>query len=504
MEDLFQKKDIVTHALESSPGLSGTHLIERRCQLTVLTGARKSEVIEIENLPFHVGKGGDNQLVLPDPTVSREHFVLAQDRGSFLIRDLGSTNGTWIDQMRIREAYLRPGALIKAGSVELRFEPLYKPVEVVPSEQTRYGSLVGRSLAMRQIFALLDRVAHTEATVIILGETGTGKGAVAKALHDHSLRKDGPFVVVDCGAIAENLVESELFGHEKGSYTGATSTRRGALEQASGGTLFIDELVDLRLDLQPKLLRALEEREYRRLGSNQPLKFDARIIAASKRDLWSEVQAGNFREDLYFRLAVFTIPLPPLRDRIEDLPLLVQRFADELKVDDAARARLGRDTLVRLSSHDWPGNIRELRNAVDRVLYFGAEQVDPLLGPITAGSSAGPSGVAPSIVGGESRRASAPVLPQVPSPPPRMPTPPPVAFVPPPAPVEPGLVASYELPFKQAKELLLEQFEGEYLRRLLQRCKGQISLAAREAEIDRKHLYNLMKKYDIDPGDAKS
>lgn len=547
MVEDFDKQDIVTHALESSPGLSGSQLTERRVQLSIVKGPKPDLVVEIDRFPFRVGKGADSDLQIPDVTVSREHFILEQDQGSFLIRDLGSTNGTWIEDMRIREAYLRPGALIKAGKVELRFEPVYRALALTAAESNRFGPLVGRSLAMRQIFTLLDRVANTDATVIILGETGTGKGAVAKTLHDASPRRDKPFVVVDCGAIADNLIESELFGHEKGAFTGATTSRRGALEQAAGGTLFIDELLDLRLDLQPKLLRALEEREFRRLGSNQSHRLDARIVAASKRDLWAEVEAGRFREDLYFRLAVFTIPLPPLRERLEDITLLVARFADDLKITEEQRHRLNRALIERLQEHHWPGNIRELRNAVERYLYFGDLQLGPQQrtprsqGPAQGQSQPGSAatnaaqqdlaaqknsasmsrspGAAPSVVGqhvqgvahAPDQKAIAPgplpsaTPPQILSPVPSTTRPASIDNTASPQ-AEPEtttgsqalLGVDLEQPYKKAKEYLLEQFEKAYLNNLLPRCGWQISHAARSAGIDRKHLYTLLKKYNID------
>lgn len=519
MVDHFDGRDIVTHALESSPGLSTSQLTERRCQLTVVKGQGQDQVVEIDHFPFLVGKGPDSELQIPDATVSREHFVLEQDRGSFLIRDLGSTNGTWIEDMRIREAYLRPGALIKAGKVDLRFEPVYKTLDVAAAETNRFGALVGRSTAMRQIFTLLDSVANTDATVIILGETGTGKGAVAKTIHDASTRKNKPFVVVDCGAISDNLIESELFGHEKGAFTGASNARQGALELAAGGTLFIDELLDLRLDLQPKLLRALEEREFRRLGSNKAHHLEARIIAASKRDLWAEVEAGRFREDLYFRLAVFTIPLPPLRDRLEDIALLVARFADEMNINEQQRRRLNRQMIEKLHQHNWPGNIRELRNAVERYLYFG----DMQLGPQRSLTSR-PQEAAPSVVGQHVQRhddfpppaqqaqplRNSPESPNKRSSQPAMPQEraqvrtadlqefnQQIQTSPHSADDVELLRVDYSLPYKKSKEALLEQFERAYLNRLLPACQWKISQAAQTAGIDRKHLYNLLKKYNI-------
>ncbi|MEW5852851.1 MAG: sigma 54-interacting transcriptional regulator [Myxococcota bacterium] len=466
--------DVKTELSAAEPGLP----TERRCQLTVLTGARSGAVLEITGERVRVGKGEDNDLVLPDPTVSRDHFELISQGDGYLLRDLGSTNGLWIDQYRIREAYLRPGAVIKAGDVQLRFEPLFKPMAVPMWPESHFGQLVGRSPRMRQLFSLLNRVSATDATVVILGETGCGKGAVARALHDASSRKGKPFVVVDCGAIAENLIESELFGHERGAFTGATSTRRGALELAAGGTLFIDELADLRLDLQPKLLRALEEREFHRVGSSQTIKLEARIIAASQRDLWQHVQAGKFREDLYFRLAVFTLPLPPLRDRLEDIPLLAEQFARQLPGGDKLLQRLTPALMHRLAQHRWPGNVRELRNVIERALYLAdADDLDAILPP---------SPIAMNVAG---------------------PPPIPMDAVPAAMPATWGgdtleLKADLTLPFKDAKEKLVEQFEEAYVRRLLEKSGGQISSAAREAGIDRKHLYTLLKRYNLGTGEG--
>ncbi|MBI5497430.1 MAG: sigma 54-dependent Fis family transcriptional regulator [Deltaproteobacteria bacterium] len=457
--------------------------IERRSQLTVLSGARAGTVVEVTKDKLRVGKGEDNDVVLPDATVSRDHFEIINQGDGYLVRDLGSTNGLWLDQYRIREAFLRPGSIVKAGDVQLRFEPLFKPMAVPAWPEEHFGSLVGRSQRMRELFSMLNRLSGTDATVVILGETGSGKGAVARAIHDASPRRKAPFVVVDCGAIADNLIESELFGHERGAFTGATSTRRGALEQAAGGTLFIDELLELRLDLQPKLLRALEEREFRRVGGSQTIKLEARIMAASQRDLWQQVQLGKFREDLYFRLAVFTLPIPPLRERAEDIPLLCQNFARAMPGGDALTKKLTPQFVWRLQQHGWPGNVRELRNVVERALYLAdADDVAALFAPErTAFPGARP---APVNVG---------------APPPAPPAATPrTAGLPTTSPGSAIVVtAELDTPFKDAKEKLLEQFEAAYLRRLMERTGGQVSAAAREAGIDRKHLYTLLKKYGM-------
>jgi DNA-binding NtrC family response regulator len=477
----------------SPPSESGAPT-ERRSQLTLLTGARAGEILEMTGDHIRVGKGEHNDLVLPDSTVSRDHFEVVRVGDGYLIRDLGSTNGLWLDQYRIREAFLRPGAIIKAGEVQLRFEPVFRPVAMPAWPEEKFGALVGRSQRMRELFSLMDRLSATEATLVILGETGSGKGAVARAIHDASPRRKGSFVVVDCGGIAENLIESELFGHERGAFTGATNTRKGALELAAGGTLFIDELLELRIDLQPKLLRALEEREFRRVGSSQTIKLEARVIAASQRDLWAQVQAGKFREDLYFRLAVFTLPIPALRDRAEDIPLLAEKFARAMPGGETLVRRLTPALMSRLQLHGWPGNVRELRNVVERALYLpDGVAPDQLFSP--APSMSRPTIVVPPP---QQTAAAAATAPPIPSP----------ALVnvtgtPVPAPAATwsgsslALTAELDGPFKDVKERLLEQFEAAYLKRLMERTNGQVSSAAREAGIDRKHLYTLMKKHGL-------
>ncbi len=474
---------------------------ERRSQLVVLSGPEVGRVVDVAKLPFVVGKGEECDLVLSEPTVSRTHFSIESDDGAVVIRDLGSTNGTWIDhssgrlqgtEFRIKEAWLRPGTVLRAGQAQLRFEPVFKPLDLAPATTERFGSLVGRSVRMRQIFTLLERVAKTEATVVIFGETGTGKSAVAQAIHESSSRKNGPFVTVDCGAIAENLIESELFGHEKGAFTGADRMRQGALERAQGGTLFVDELVDLRLDLQPRLLRVLEEREVRRVGGNAALKLDVRIIAASRFDLWREVQEKRFREDLYFRLAVFTLPLPSLRERKEDIPLLATAFARSPTLvaggGDRLLARFGPAVFDRLMNHPFPGNVRELRNVVERAVTLDSDPNEMLTSSLfPATPSFPPTSASPT-----------PTLPSL--------------ALPPDTPTQPlsfrgaggandsrvPLEADCTLPFKEAKEQLLERFEAAYFRRLVAHSDGNASAMARAAGIDRKHLYTLAKKHHLD------
>ncbi|MBI3179349.1 MAG: sigma 54-dependent Fis family transcriptional regulator [Deltaproteobacteria bacterium] len=426
----------------------------QRCKLVLMSSSKKGAEFELKGSEVTVGSGDDCDIRIEDETVSKRHFAIARDAQSFLVRDLGSTNGTFLDNARVKEAYMRPGSLLRAGEAFFRFEPVYERIEIVPSEASTFHGLIGRSYRMRQIFAVLEKVAPTEATILLQGETGTGKGAVARAIHEAGNRRDGPFVVFDCGAIAPTLVESELFGHERGAFTGAVAQRRGALEEAHNVTLFIDELSDVSLNLQPKLLRVLEDREVTRVGSNKPVKVDCRIIAATQRDLWNEVQQNAFREDLYFRLAVVTIPLPPLRERRDDIPLLIDGMLTDLASERYRHFDdLEPDLQRMLLAHEWPGNIRELRNAVERA----ALMQQPFVG----------QGKRPDDGG-------LPVAEDTGS-----------------------LPAVFSLPFKDAKEQLVAAFEKEYLTRLLARSDNNIARAAREAGIDRKHLYTLPGKHGL-------
>jgi transcriptional regulator with GAF, ATPase, and Fis domain len=305
---------------------------------------------------------------------------------------------------------------------------------------------------MREIFGLVERIAPTDATVLIEGETGTGKDMIARTLHLLSPRHDKSFIVVDCGAVAGTLIESELFGHEKGAFTGAVAARQGAFELASGGTVFLDELGELSLDLQPKLLRVLEQRELRRVGGAKTIKVDLRVIAATRKDLRSEVEKGKFREDLYFRLNVVPITAPPLRERREDIPLLIDHMLARLAHSANDTAVLGDATRAALMAHDWPGNVRELRNVIERALALGA---DP--GMLVAPLDTSQKGVQLSTA---------------------------VEF-------DPGVS------FRETKERWTELFERRYLTWLLRRAEGNISKAARDADMDRKYLHKLLRKYGI-------
>ena len=329
---------------------------------------------------------------------------------------------------------------------------------------------------MRELFGILEKIGPTGVTAIIEGETGTGKEVVANAIHRASDRENGPFIVFDCGAVPDNLIESELFGHEKGSFTGAIMTRQGLFEMAQGGTIFLDELGELNIDLQPKLLRVLEQREVRRVGSTKPIKVDVRVIAATNRNLEEEVKAGRFREDLFYRLSVVRIFLPPLRERLEDIPILVDAFLKNAAFNRLADGRQRATSMTgeakeSLTRYRWPGNVRELVNVVERACSFcdnGIIELKDLPSHVTGiqGAMATSSAVAAAI--------SASTL---------------------------GSSGSNNgRPFKEAKEEIVSNFEREYIRGLLEKNEFNISHAAREADIDRKYFRKLMRKYEIDQG----
>jgi DNA-binding NtrC family response regulator len=394
-----------------------------------------------------IGTHESAELILRDPTVSRFHCeILAQDR-SVLIRDLGSRNGVHVNDLRVREAYLRSGVTITVGQTRILFEIGAESLPMPISDRERFGLLVGRSLAARRMFALLERAAQSGATVLLQGETGTGKEAAAESIHGESERRGRPFVVVDCASIPPDLVESELFGHERGAFTGAVSAREGAFEAADGGTIFLDEIGELGADLQPKLLRVLERREIKRVGSTRYLPVNVRVIAATNRDLRAEVNSRRFRSDLYYRLAVIEITMPPLRERVEDLHLLVEHLLKLSGLVDRPEAELVRrpHILSAMAKHPWPGNVRELRNYVERCVALA--QYPPLRG------DAAPAAGAPVVDIGQ--------------------------------------------PLRKARDEWLAAFEREYLTQILARHEGNVRLAAEAAGIDRIYFYRLLWKHGL-------
>jgi DNA-binding NtrC family response regulator len=426
-----------------------------RCQVVVIDGPDRGRACRLGATPVVIGTAADADLVLSDDRVSGRHVSIAVDGGGFVARDLGSTNGTWYEGSRLGEARLAPGATVLIGRSAVRIEPEAQPLDVVPSQSRRFGELVGDSLAMREVFAVLETVAATDVTVLIEGETGTGKELAARALHDASPRRKAAFVAVDCGALPETLLDSELFGHIRGAFTGAAAARAGVFARADGGTIFLDEIGRIPPPVQARLLRVLEERVIRPLGSDAERAIDVRVIAASRDDLDAEVAAGRFRADLLYRLGVVRIALPPLRGRREDLPVLIAELLRRRGLD----ATPGGAGLDRLLAHGWPGNVRELRNVLDRALALapGARAFADLSIRIE-----------PAPIAGDD-----------------------------PLPVR------ADLPFAEAKQLVLHGFERRYLADLLARTGGNVSAAAREAELDRKHLRMLARRHGlIDDPDA--
>ena len=411
-----------------------------------------------------IGAGPGNDLVLDRPTVSSVHAEITATTRGFKIKDLGSTNGTTVNRVRVIEAFVEDGVQLAVGDVALVLKVSKDTISQPLSTTTELHGAVGASASMRAVFSRVERVAKTDATVLIHGETGTGKEVIAWSIYEASKRKDQPFVVLDCSAIARTLIESELFGHEKGSFTGADRRRIGAFERAHGGTLFLDELGELELDLQPKLLRALERREIQRLGGDKTMPVDVRIITSTNHDVRAMVARGEFREDLYSRLAVVSLELPPLRERKEDIPVLVEHFLRTLKSDSSA---LPAGALERFVEHPWPGNCRELKNAVERAVVLGETRF--------LGSAEGP----PSSSSSSSSSTSE--------------TPAPGA--------EGAFAIDATLPYKDQKAAVIADFEERYVRLLMKVHQGNVSAASRVAGIDRMSLHKILDRYALDARD---
>jgi transcriptional regulator with PAS, ATPase and Fis domain len=324
--------------------------------------------------PVIIGSAPDVDIVLDDPHVSSRHCELSLAPGGVKLTDLGSLNGSKVQGVAVHAALLEPGAVITLGTTHLLFERVAPPdadglrpgsasdagdgSEIGLDGPSRFGDAIGSSPAMRRVFAVLHRLAPTDLTITILGETGTGKDVLARAIHAASARASGPFVVFDCGAAAPTLIESQLFGHQRGAFTGAHDDHQGAFERAHKGTLFLDEIGELSIELQPKLLRVIEQRRVGRLGSQAERPVDVRIVCATNRDLEREAADGRFRQDLFFRVNMAVVRLPPLRERRDDLVALINHFAvgHDIKVSSEAMAIL--------TSYEWPGNVRELRNVI--------------------------------------------------------------------------------------------------------------------------------------------
>jgi DNA-binding NtrC family response regulator len=340
-------------------------------RLHIREGGRE-RVMTLDGETVSVGTAASNDIALDDPFVSAHHLRLERRGGRWRVRDLGSTNGTMLAGLRVTDADLPEGAALALGDVEIVLE---RSGGAAPRPAAAFEGMISREPSMRHVFDLVERVAPAEVAVTILGETGTGKELVARALHRLSPRREAPFIPVNCSAIAASLIESELFGHERGAFSGADRLRKGAFEEAHGGTIFLDEIGELPLELQPKLLRTLEQGEVKRVGASRPLTVDVRIVAATHRDLRAQVRAGKFREDLFYRLCVVPITLPPLRGRRGDVGSLAEHFLARA-APRGLPLRFSSDALARLEAHDWPGNVRQLRNTVHRALLFRGDGIE--------------------------------------------------------------------------------------------------------------------------------
>ncbi len=398
-----------------------------------------------------IGQSPACTLQLSDRMASRRHASVDVLETRLHLVDLASTNGTAVNDVGVNDAYLRPGDVVRLGQTVIRVDLESEARVIAFSDASSFGRVVGASREMRRLYPLCERLAAATVPVIIEGETGTGKELLAESLHEMGPRAAGPFIVFDCTAVPPNLVESELFGHERGAFTGAVATRKGVFELAHGGTLLIDEIGDLDLTLQPKLLRALERSEVRRVGGDRPIRVDVRILSATRRDLDHEVQAGRFRDDLFHRLAVTRLELPPLRRRQGDVPLLAQAFARLLGMAPEA---LPEQVVRRWEDYAWPGNVRELRNAVSRYLALGdfelaqdpegaAAATDPRAAPAAAGEGA----------------------------------------------LERVLLLG--LPFSEARQRVLQEFDRGYVAKILAEHGGNVLRAAAASGIARRHLQRV-------------
>jgi DNA-binding NtrC family response regulator len=398
-----------------------------------------------------IGTHASNDLVLDDPSVSRFHCRIVPDAAGWRIEDSGSLNGTRLQELRILGAMLPPEAVLSLGQSVIRIAPTAPAGRTLVPMMPSFGALTGTGRAMRKLFALLEKVAASDINCFIYGQNGTGKELVATEIVQRGPRANKPFVVVDCGAISPNLVESELFGHVRGAFTGADRDRIGAFEAADGGTVFLDEIGELPIGVQPKLLRALEQREIRRVGETATRKVNVRVISATNRDLEREVNKGTFREDLYFRIAVITVRVPPLRDRVEDLPHLIRAFLTLLDAKHSEHL-FPPEVMEELARHEWPGNVRELRNYVERSVVLQTARMS--LPPPSSSVGMGAAGAA-----GRSSDVDVTV------------------------------------PFKVAKDALIDGFERAYLRGILEAAGGNMTKAARMAGIDRMYLHRLVQKH---------
>ena len=400
-----------------------------------------------------LGTSPASDFCLSDLHVSRRHCAFELRNDELGVVDAGSTNGTTVNGVLIREATLRGGELLRVGATTLRLTKGARAADVELTSATRFGRVVGSSPEMRRLYPYLDRLAKSDIPIIIEGETGTGKELLAESIHEESNRASGPLVVFDCTAVPPSLMESSLFGHERGAFTGAITARPGVFEQADGGTLFIDEIGDLDSNLQPKLLRVLERSEVQRVGSNKWIRANVRILVATRRDLEQEIQQGRFRDDLYYRLAVARVELPPLRKRSGDIEFIAYHIWKDLGGDPA---RFPGDLLAGAKEYSWPGNIRELRNAVAHRYALG-----DMADPETLQRSKLATGTTPN-----EKQKTVDVIQRV---------------------------VDAELGFFEARERVLTEFQARFVEAVLARHNGDVAKAAAASGIARRYLYVLKK-----------
>ena len=415
-------------------------------RVMVTRGPDTGAWVDAAGSPVRAGTSASSDLVLQDDTVSRQHCELELLASGVRVRDAGSTNGVSIGGVRLYDAIVPLGSRLVLGDTELTIQALDATVDREQASSDRFADLLGRSARMRELFADLERIAPSDATLLIEGETGTGKDLVAESVHRAGPRAEGPFVVFDSAAVAPSLIESELFGHERGAFTGAATSRGGVFEQASGGTIFLDEIGELPKELQPKLLRVLEKRQLRRVGGSKTIDFDTRVIAATNRNLRAEVARGTFREDLYFRLAAAHVIVPPLRDRMEDLPLLAEHFL----AHERPPRRLDEvppHVWEMFRAHRWPGNVRELRNAIQRLAITPDR---PLREAIAVGDTSVPLPVGPN---------------------------------------------AEILALPVARREAGDAFERAYLTMVLAKTGGNVTRAAAVAEVSRQMMQKLLRKH---------
>ena len=361
-------------------GLTVPYVVEgaplRALRAEVVKGPDRGRVVERAAESLTIGSADDNDLVLTDDTVSRYHTELRPLGDRVQVIDHGSTNGTSVGSARVNDGSVMSGTVLTLGKTFIKVTD-GEPLEVELSQAEDLHGLRGKSPSMRRLMARIERVAITDVSILLQGETGTGKEVVSRAIHLASRRADRPLEVVDCGALMPSLVASELFGHEKGAFTGANQQYIGAFERANGGTIFLDEIGELTPDLQVRLLGVLERRRFRRVGGSKPVDVDVRVIAATHRDLRQRVNANEFRQDLYYRIAVARLDIPPLRERVEDIPMLASHFLHEMGIEEPLHQVLQLDALTTLQRYQWPGNVRELRNFVESAVAFGGDTVVP-------------------------------------------------------------------------------------------------------------------------------